>query len=157
MRCLAVCHSELVIRLLAQVLPPSFDVDFVAESRPLAKRLHDAGLAITSGDPTKTDTFLKADVSPGTCVLVEDTGKPGLKRILQAVHDAGATLVYVLLTPVANADGTQPKRMDQLKGVFPELATLSVSELMGAPLTTELSRSLSISVRSGIPGPRRCS
>ena len=76
-RCLAVCHTELVIRVLEQVLPPSFDVDFLVESRPLARRLHDAGVAIVAGDLRKTDTYLKADVSPSTCIIVEDTGKPG--------------------------------------------------------------------------------
>ena len=58
MRCLAVCHNELVIRTLAQVLPPSFDVDFLVESRSLARRLHDAGLAVAAGDLRKTETYL---------------------------------------------------------------------------------------------------
>jgi len=141
-RCLAVCHSELVIRVLEQVLPPSFDVDFLVESRPLARRLHDAGVAIGAGDLRKTDTYLKADVSSSTCLVIEDTGKPGMKRLIEAMRDAGATLFYVLGTPAANADGNQGRRMDQIKSAFPEVGFLSVSELIGPPLVTELSRAL---------------
>jgi hypothetical protein len=90
MKCLSVCHSELVIRTLEQVLPPQFDVEFLVDSRPLARRLHEAGVAITAGDLRKTDTFLKADLSPHTCVIVEDNGRRSLNRVLQAITDAGA-------------------------------------------------------------------
>jgi len=141
-RCLAVCHSELVIRTLEQVLPPGFDVDFLVESPPLARRLHDAGVAIAAGDLRKTDTYLRADVSANTCIIVEDTGKPGMKRVVHAILEAGTTLIYVLRTPAADADGSREKRTDALKASFPELGFLSVSELLGPPLVTELSRSL---------------
>jgi nanoRNase/pAp phosphatase (c-di-AMP/oligoRNAs hydrolase) len=142
MRCLAVCHSELVIRTLAQVLPPSFDVDFLVESRPLARRLHDAGLAISGGDLRKTETFLKADLSAGTCVIVEDNARKGLNRVLEAVRDAGATLVYVLETPTGNPESPGVTREEQLRGKFPELGFLSLADMVGTPLVTELSRSL---------------
>jgi hypothetical protein len=42
MRCLAVCQTELVIRMLDEILLPSFEVDFLIESKPLARRLHEA-------------------------------------------------------------------------------------------------------------------
>ena len=61
MRCLAVCQDELVIRMLDEILLPGFEVEFIVESRPLARRLHDAGVTVTAGDPRRTDTFLKAD------------------------------------------------------------------------------------------------
>jgi nanoRNase/pAp phosphatase (c-di-AMP/oligoRNAs hydrolase) len=142
MRCLAVCHSELVIRILHQVLPPSFDVDFLVESRPLARRLHDAGIAVVPGDIRKTETYLKADLSANTCVIVEDNAKQSLNRVLQAVRDAGSTLVYVLGTPTGGAQAAGDTREEKLRASFPELGFLSMSELMGPPLVTEMSRSM---------------
>src|SRR5579862_33983 len=96
MRCLAVCQDELVIRMLDEILLPGFEVEFIVENRPVARRLHDAGVRTTVGDPRRTDTYLKANLTPGTCVIIEDNGRRSLKRILEAVRDAGGTLVYVL-------------------------------------------------------------
>src|ERR671919_718181 len=96
MRCLAVCHNELFIRMLDEILLPSFEVDFLVESRPLARRLHDAGMQVTASDLRRMDTYVKADLTPGTCVIVEDNGRKSLKKILEAIYDAGGTLVYVL-------------------------------------------------------------
>src|SRR5918992_2835463 len=138
MRCLAICQTELVIRMLDEILLPSFEVEFLVESKPIARRLHDAGMNVTAGDLRRTDTYLKADLTPGTCVVVEDTGKRSLKKILEAIWDAGGTLVYVL--GVGAPDFR--KREDELKGQFPELNYLALSELFGGPLLTEFSRSL---------------
>jgi len=96
MRCLAVCQDELVIRMLDEILLPGFEVEFIIENRPLARRLHEAEVTVTVGDPRRTDTYLKADIGPSTCVIIEDNGKRGLRKILEAVRDAGGTLVYVL-------------------------------------------------------------
>src|SRR5262245_11936538 len=96
MRCLAVCQTDLVIRMLNESLMPSFEVDFLVESKSLARRLHDAGMRVFSADPRRTDTYLKADITPATCVIVEDSGKRSLRKLLEAIRDAGATLVYVL-------------------------------------------------------------
>ena len=93
MRVLAICQDELVIRSLDEVLLPSFEVDFLVESRPLARRLHDAGIEITAGDPRRVDTYLKADITPTTCFLVEDSGKRTIKKILEAIRDSGGTLI----------------------------------------------------------------
>ncbi len=85
MRCLAVCHTELVARLLDSVLLPSFEVEFIVESRPLARRLHESDLNVTAGDLRRTDTYLKADLSPNTCVIVEVdpySGRMSLKTAL---------------------------------------------------------------------------
>jgi len=138
MRCLAVCQDELVIRMLDEILLPGFEVEFIVESRPVARRLHDAGVNAAAGDPRRTDTYLKADLSPSTCVIIEDNGRRSLKKILEAVRDAGGTLVYVLgIGTVATA-----RRADELRAEFPDVAYLSMSELFGGPLLTEFARSL---------------
>jgi nanoRNase/pAp phosphatase (c-di-AMP/oligoRNAs hydrolase) len=138
MRCLAVCQSELVIRMLDEILLPSFEVHFLVESKPVARRLHEAGMNVTAADPRRTDTYLKADVTPGTCIIVEDNGRRSLKKILEAIRDAGATLVYVLAVGIADFR----TREEELKTQFPELYYLALSELFGGPLLTEFSRSL---------------
>ena len=138
MRCLAVCQTDLVIRMLDEILLPSFEVEFLTESKSLARRLHEAGLNVTAADPRRTDTYLKADLTPGTCVIIEDTGRRSLKRIIEAVRDAGGTLIYVLGVGISDFR----KREEQLKSQFPELNYLALSELFGGPLLTEFSRSL---------------
>jgi nanoRNase/pAp phosphatase (c-di-AMP/oligoRNAs hydrolase) len=138
MRCLAVCQDELVIRMLDQILAPSIDVEFLVESRALAKRLQTAGLPVTAGDVKRTDTYLKADVSPQTCIIIEDTGRRYLPKMIDAVRDAGGALVYVL--GVGTAD--REKRAEAIKDQFPDVSYLSLSELFEAPLLTEFSRAL---------------
>src|SRR5688572_3613373 len=138
MRCLAVCQTELAIRMLDEILLPSFEMDFIVERKPLAKRLHDSGLSVTAGDPRRTDTYLKADLTPGTCVVVEDDGRHSLKKIVEAILHAGATLVYVL---GVGAPHTR-EREEELKAQFPELNYIALSELFGGPLLTEFSRSI---------------
>jgi nanoRNase/pAp phosphatase (c-di-AMP/oligoRNAs hydrolase) len=138
MRCLAVCQDELVIRMLDEILLPGFEIEFIVDSRVLARRLHDAGITVTFGDPRRTDTYLKADVTPGTCIIIEDNARRSLRKVLEAVRDAGGTLVYVLgLGAAATA-----KRADELRAEFADVAYLSMSELFGGPLLTEFSRSL---------------
>ena len=138
MRCLAVCQDELVIRMLDQILAPSVDVEFLVESRALAKRLQTAGLPVTAGDVKRTDTYLKADVSPQTCIIIEDTGRRYLPKMIDAVRDAGGALVYVL--GVGTAD--REKRAETIRDQFPDVSYLSLSELFEAPLLTEFSRAL---------------
>jgi nanoRNase/pAp phosphatase (c-di-AMP/oligoRNAs hydrolase) len=138
MRCLAVCQTDLVIRMLDEILLPSFEVEFLVESKLLSRRLHEAGLSVTAADPRRTDTYLKADVTPGTCVIVEDTGRRSLKRIIEAIRDAGGTLIYVLGVGISDFR----TREEELKSQFPELNYLALSELFGGPLLTEFSRSL---------------
>ena len=56
MRVFAICQDELLIRSLDAVLLPSFDVDFLVESRPLARRLHDIhGAVEATGDGHEPD------------------------------------------------------------------------------------------------------
>ncbi len=139
MRALAVCQDELVIRTLHQVLSGSFDLEFLVESRPLARRLVDDQIAATVADPERVDSYLRADLSPATCVIVEDNGKRGLKRVVTAIRDAGGSLLYVLHA------GTRPdrrKNYDDLRELVPELAHLDLAELLSSSLTTELARAL---------------
>jgi nanoRNase/pAp phosphatase (c-di-AMP/oligoRNAs hydrolase) len=138
MRCLAVCQTELVARLLETALQPSFETEFLVESRALAKRLHDAGVNVAAGGLHRTDTYLKADLTPTTCVVVEDNGRPGLRKTLAAIRDAGATLVYVL----GMGAGAGTRREDELRAAFPEVSYLTMAELFGAPLVSQISRSL---------------
>jgi nanoRNase/pAp phosphatase (c-di-AMP/oligoRNAs hydrolase) len=138
MRCLAVCQDELVIRMLDQILAPSLEVDFLVESRALARKLQDAKLGVTAGDIRRTDTYIKADISPQTIVIVEDTGRRNLPRVIEAIRDAGGALLYVL--GVGTAD--REKRAEAVRATFPDVSYLSLSELFEAPLLTEFSRSL---------------
>jgi len=138
MRCLAVCQDELVIRMLDEILLPGFEVEFIIENRPLARRLHEADVNVIVGDPRRTDTFLKADISPSTCVIIEDNGRRSPRKILEAARDAGGTLIYLL---GIGATATS-KRADEFHSEFPDVSYLAMSELFGNPLVTEVSRSL---------------
>jgi nanoRNase/pAp phosphatase (c-di-AMP/oligoRNAs hydrolase) len=137
-RALAVCQDELVIRTLHQVLAGTFDVEFLVERRPLARRLVESGVPATVGDPKRVDSYLRADISPSTCVIVEDNGRRSLKRVVTAIRDAGGCLIYILHVPA----GAARRKTDDLRSVVPEITDLNLSDLLAAPLTTELGRSL---------------
>ena len=62
MRCLAACQTELAIRMLDEILLPSFEVEFLVESKPLARRLHDSGLNVTFGDLKRTALLLYGEL-----------------------------------------------------------------------------------------------
>src|SRR5215510_13222907 len=138
MRCLAVCQDELVIRMLDEILLPGFEVEFIVDNRPLARRLSEAGVHVTPGDPRRMDTFVKADLGPSTCVIIEDNGRRSPKRIVEAVRDAGGTLIYIL---GIGAEATA-HRAQQVHEEYPEATYLAMSELFGGPLVTEFARSL---------------
>jgi nanoRNase/pAp phosphatase (c-di-AMP/oligoRNAs hydrolase) len=138
MRCLAVCQDELVIRMLDEILLPGFEVEFIVENRPLARRLHDAEVDVTVGDPRRTETWVKADLGPSTCAIIEDNGRRNPRKILEAVRDAGGSLIYVL----GIGSGATAKRAEEFHEEFPDVVYLSMSELFGGPLLTEFSRSL---------------
>jgi nanoRNase/pAp phosphatase (c-di-AMP/oligoRNAs hydrolase) len=138
MRCLAVCQDELVIRMLDEILLPGFEVEFIVEKRPLARRLQENDVTVTVGDPRRTETWVKADLGPSTCAIIEDNGRRNPRKILEAVRDAGGTLVYVL----GIGSGATAKRAEEFHAEFPDVCYLSMSELFGGPLLTEFSRSL---------------
>jgi nanoRNase/pAp phosphatase (c-di-AMP/oligoRNAs hydrolase) len=136
-RVLAICQDELVIRSLDDVLLPSFEVDFLVESRPLARRLHDAGIHISAADPRRIDTYLKADISPSTCFIIEDNGRRSIHKVVSAVRDAGGTLIYVLHT------GPRNTRMSEAaREAMADITHMDVAELIRPTLVTELSRSM---------------
>jgi len=136
-RVVAICQDELLIRSLDAVLIPSFEVEFLVESRPLARRLHDAGIQVITSDPKRVDTYLKADISPSTCFIIEDNGRRGVKKVVSAVRDAGGTLIYVLHTGSRNA-----KSADHGRSPSPDVTHLELAELIRPTLVTELSRSM---------------
>ncbi|HWB29981.1 MAG TPA: DHH family phosphoesterase [Vicinamibacterales bacterium] len=138
MRALAVCQDELVIRTLHRVLAGAFETEFLVESRPLARRLVDDGIAATVGDPKRVDAYLRVDLTPSTCVIVEDNGRRGLKKVVSAIRDAGGSLLYVLHVGAA----ADRRGADDLRTVFPEITHLDLAELLSSSLTTELGRSL---------------
>jgi nanoRNase/pAp phosphatase (c-di-AMP/oligoRNAs hydrolase) len=138
MRCLAVCQDEFLIRILDQILLPSFEVEFLVDSRTLARRLNEADLKVVFGDLRRTDTYLKADLTPNTCVIVEDTGRRSLKRVIEAIRDAGGTLVYIL----GVATKADENRAEEIRSAYPDITYLSMAELFGGPLLTEFGRSL---------------
>jgi nanoRNase/pAp phosphatase (c-di-AMP/oligoRNAs hydrolase) len=137
-RVYAICQDELVIRTLDAVLLPSFEIEFLVESRPLARRLHDAGIQITIGDPRRVDTYLKADLSPSTCFIIEETGRRSIRKIVSAVRDAGGTLIYVLRT----GNHAAGKAAESLRTEFPDITDMDLAELVRPMLVTELSRSM---------------
>jgi len=126
--------------MLDEILLPGFEVEFVVESKSAARRLHEAGVQVVAGDPRRTDTYLKAELSPGTCVIIEDNGRRSLKKILESVRDAGGTLVYVL--GIGLGADTREQHIDDVHQQFPDVVYLSMAELFGGPLLTEFSRSL---------------
>jgi nanoRNase/pAp phosphatase (c-di-AMP/oligoRNAs hydrolase) len=137
-RAVAICQNELVIRTLHQVLTGPFEVDFLTDSRTLGRRLSDEGLPVTVADLKRVDTYVKADVSPSVCVLLEDDGRRSLKKIVAAIRDAGGSLIYVLRIGGAK----KRKAGEDVCSAFEEVTDLDLGELLSPTLTTELSRSL---------------
>jgi nanoRNase/pAp phosphatase (c-di-AMP/oligoRNAs hydrolase) len=137
-RALAVCQDELVIRTLHRVLAGTFDLEFLVESRPLARRLADNGVTVTVADPRRVESYLRADLNPSTCVIVEADGRRSLRRVVTAIRDAGGNLLYLLHV----GEPATRKGQDELKAIFPEITHLDLAELLSSPLTTELGRSL---------------
>ena len=88
MRALAVSQDELVIRTLHRVLQGTFDIEFLVESRSMARRLVEDGVSATVADPKRVDSYVRADLTPNTCVIVEDNGRRSLKKVVTAIRDA---------------------------------------------------------------------
>ena len=138
MKCVAVCKEQLLARTLHRALAPSLEVEFILEDRTVVRRLHEAGLNVHVADPRTVDCYVKADVSPATIVIVEDTGKRSLRPILRATVEAGAALVYVLST----REESRTDRAEKWKNEFPEFTSLSLGDLLRGSLLNELGRSL---------------
>ena len=138
MRVLAICQDELVIRTLDEVLLPSFEVEFLVESKPLARRLHEAGMEVFAADPRRVDTYLKQDITPNTCFIVEDNSRRSIKKILEAARDAGGTLIYVLHTGKRHANA----RLEAARPDTGDVTHFDLAELVRPTLVTELSRTM---------------
>ena len=100
MRCLAVCQDELVVRMLNEILLPGFEVEFILDSGPLARRLHDAGISVTMGDPRRTDTYLKAGLTPGACIIVEADSEQEVREKLNTLPLVRAEMLEVTIIPL---------------------------------------------------------
>ena len=106
MRCLAICQDELVIKVLDEILLPSFEIEFLVDSRPLARRLSEAGVHIMFGDLRRKDTFLKA-----TAAILElpDYFGENLDALADSLHDIdcgehGMVLLWDGWSPLARHD-----------------------------------------------------
>ena len=125
--------------MLDEILLPGFEVEFIVENGPLARRLHEAGVNVTAGDPRRTDTCVKADLGPSTCVIVEDNGRRSPKKILEAIRRRRR---HADLRARHRRRGDRPTAPRSSMTAFPDVAYLSMSELFGGPLVTEFARSL---------------
>ena len=139
MKCLAVCQEEWTIRLLARTLKSRLDVEFVVEDRLLGRCLDDAGIAVHVGNPRRVDTWLKADVDPATCVLVEDSPRRSPARTIETIRDAGGTLVYLLDTEQPRSPKQQERRRQT---TAPGVTRLALADLLGGALGAALERSI---------------
>ena len=138
MKCLAVCQDELIIRVLDEILLPSFEVEFLVENKALAKRLADDGIQITAGDLKRTDTYLKTNLTPNTCIIIEDNGRRSLRKA--ARRDPRRRRHAHLRARRRRRAISQTGGRAQ--GEFPDVSYLTMAELFGGPLRTEFSRSL---------------
>ena len=105
---------------LAKALKPTLDVEFLVEDRLLARRLHDAEVTIHVGNPRTVESYLRADIDPSTCVLVEDTGRRSPRRTVEAIRDAGGILVYLLDV----GHPLSPRRQEEQRTRSPEIGHL---------------------------------
>ena len=138
MKCLAVCQDELVIRILANALGPPLDVEFLVEDRLLARRLHDVDITVHVGNPRTVESYVRADLGPSTCVLVEDTGRRSPRRTVEAIRDAGGTLVYLLDV----GHPLSPRRQEEQQTRLHEVRQLALADLLRGALGAELDRSM---------------
>ena len=139
MRCLAVCQDELVIRMLDEILLPSFEVEFIVESRPLARRLHDAGVDVDRRRPAAHRHLPQGRHRP------QHLRHHRRQRQAQPQEDprSGARRRrHAGLRPRHRRRDARQARRRAAQPSFPTSPTSSMSELFGGPLLTEFSRSL---------------
>ncbi len=109
----------------------------LVESRALARKVENPGLAVSVDEAGRVDSYVKLAITPVTPVFIEDNGRRNLRKVIDAVRDAGGTLIYVLGTSLADV-----KKAEALRDVFPEVTTLTLAELAGPSLRTELGRTV---------------
>ena len=81
---------------------------------------------------------MRADIDPSTCLLVEDTGRRSPRRTVEAIRDAGGTLVYLLDV----GHPLSPRRQEEQQTRFPEVGYLALADLLRGTLSAELNRSM---------------
>jgi nanoRNase/pAp phosphatase (c-di-AMP/oligoRNAs hydrolase) len=126
-----------VVRLLEAVLAPSAELDVLVESRALARKVEHPGFAVSVDEDSRIDSYVKLGISPVTPIFIEDNGRRGLRKVIEAVRGAGGALIYVLGTSLADV-----RKAEALRGDFPEVTTLTLAELTGPALLTELGRTV---------------
>ena len=126
-----------MVRLLKAVLAPSAELDVLVESPALARKVEDPTLVVSVDEASRIDSYVKLGISPVTPVFIEDNGRRGLRKVLEAVRGAGGTLIYVLGTSQEDV-----RKAESLRDDFPEVTTLTLAEIAGPPLLTELGRSV---------------
>src|SRR5688572_33140326 len=109
----------------------------MVESPALARKVGDSTLPVSVDEAARIDSYVKLGISPVTPVFIEDNGRRGLRKVLEAVRGAGGTLIYVLGT---NLDDV--RKAESLRDDFPEVTTLTLAEIAGPPLLSELGRSV---------------
>src|SRR4029450_542410 len=105
--------------------------------RALAGKFESSELPVSVDETDRIDSYVKLGVSPVMPVFIEDNGRSGLRKVLEAVRGAGGTLVYVLGTSLNDV-----KKAETLRDAFPEVTTITLAELAGPALLTELGRSV---------------
>ena len=138
MRCLAVCQDELVIRMLDEILLPGFEVEFIVENRPLARRLHDAGVHVVTRRPAAHRYLPQGrHLAPAPASSSRTTAGAARARSSRrcATPAARSSTCWASAPPPRQARRGVPRRV-------PDVTYLAMSELFGGPLLTEFSRSL---------------
>ena len=137
--------------MLDEVLLPSFDVEFLVESRPLARRLHDAGVAVVAGDLRSAPTPTSRPTSPRAPASSSKTTAGAASKKSPRGHARRrrrrSSTCSARRRP---ADGRQARRTSSAPS-SPTSAYLSMAELFGGPLLTEFSRSLTRGARAAVP------
>ncbi|HEX7282467.1 MAG TPA: DHH family phosphoesterase, partial [Vicinamibacterales bacterium] len=103
----------------------------------MARKVEHENLPVSVDEAGRVDSYVKVGISPVTPVFIEDNGRRGLRKVIEAVRGAGGTLIYVLGTSLNDV-----KKAEGLRDDFPEVTTLTLAELTGPPLMTELGRSV---------------
>ena len=137
MRVFAICQDELVIRSLDDVLLPSFEVDFLVESRPLARRLHDAGIQAISRRPPPGRHLPQSRHLPQHLFHRRRQRPP--ERQENALGDPRRRRHADLRPAHRRADG---KNAEAARAVMPDVTHMDLAELIRPTLVTELSRSM---------------
>ncbi len=109
----------------------------LVESRGAGPEGGRSQLAVSVDEAGRVDSYVKLGITPVTPVFIEDNGRRNLRKVIEAVRGAGGTLIYVLGTSLADV-----RKAEALRDDFPEVTTLTLAEIAGPPLLTELGRSV---------------